>query len=125
MIYKHNFTPHSSPIWNNRCILVEWVERGVWSILHLMDSSGNFFNYNVFTNTFNVKCTKKQFSMVIKAIPQAIGNLVRGMLHYEVAEARMPALYIGELNFKERTCANKMIRENDNDPLPLNCSLYH
>lgn len=83
---------------------------------------GIFFNYNVFTNTFNVKCTKKQFSMVIKAIPQAMGNLVRGMLHYEVVEARMPALYIGELNFKERTCANKIIRgalTSELFPLPL------
>lgn len=59
------------------------MESGVWSILHLMDSSGNFLNYNEFTNTFNVKCTKKQFAMVIKAIPQAMGNLVRGMLPYE------------------------------------------
>lgn len=50
MIYKHNVTPHNSPIWNNTSVLFQrksgccydWTERGVWSILHLMDSSGRF-----------------------------------------------------------------------------------
>lgn len=38
LIFKHNFSPHKSPIWNNRYILFrnkslfyrDWLERGIW-----------------------------------------------------------------------------------------------
>lgn len=44
-------------------------------------------------------------------------TLVRGILSYEVVLPQMPSLYIGELDFKERISANKIIRAN--------FSLYH
>jgi len=62
LIYKHNFTPHMVPIWNNRCILIkrksffygEWMEKGVWSIVHLLDNYGNFLTYDVFIKKYNL-----------------------------------------------------------------------
>ncbi|XP_049904321.1 uncharacterized protein LOC126392755 isoform X1 [Epinephelus moara] len=118
LIYSHNFTPHSVPIWNNRCILSrrkslffdDWVERGILSILHLMDSRGNFLDYDDFVNKFNLKCTKQQHSVVIKAIPQAMVNMVKGMLLCENRIPMMPALFIDDINFIDKKCTNKIIR---------------
>ncbi len=37
----------------------DWVEKGVWSLLHLL---------YVFIDQFNLECTEKQCKVVIKAI---------------------------------------------------------
>lgn len=69
LIYKHNFTPHTVPIWNNRSILIkrksffysEWMEKGVWSIVHLLDNCGDFLTYDVFIRKYSLMCTERQF----------------------------------------------------------------
>lgn len=40
ILYKHNFTPHSTPLWNNRCIIFknkwfykEWMDKNIWCVL--------------------------------------------------------------------------------------------
>lgn len=51
LIYKHNFTPHNTPLWNNRYILSNrkslfldtWMEKGIWSVSQLMNGSGTFY----------------------------------------------------------------------------------
>ncbi len=51
LIFKHNFTPHNTPLWNNRYIISNlkslflgtWMEKGIWAISHLMDNFGNFY----------------------------------------------------------------------------------
>lgn len=52
LIYVHNFSPHSTMIWNNRYILYrnkslfyeEWMNRNIWSIVHLMNSNGDILS---------------------------------------------------------------------------------
>lgn len=49
MIFKHNFRPHNVPLWDNRLILCrkksifmeDWIEKQMWSIVHIIDGSGN------------------------------------------------------------------------------------
>lgn len=87
MLYKHNFTPLE--IWNKRCTLhkksllyKEWVEKRVWTVIHLKDRSGNIFMYTDFKMKFGINCPHKQFSLVVKAIPTVSINRVPGMLQY-------------------------------------------
>ncbi len=86
----HNFTPHNTPIWNNKYILnrnkslfyEDWVNRNSWSVLDLMDESGNMLDYNSFTLKHWSACHPKQFFTVINAIPSGIKMLMRCSLSY-------------------------------------------
>lgn len=75
-----------------------------------MDSRGNFLNFDDFVNKFNMKCTKQQYSVVIKAIPQGMVNRVKGMLLYDNRIPMIPSLFIGDIHFIDRKCTNKIIR---------------
>ena len=130
LIYKHNFTPHTVPIWNNRCILIrrksffykEWMEKGIWSICHLLDNNGDILTYNSFIVKYNLVCTEKQYKVVIKAIPQAMILLTKGMLTYSVIIPQEPSLFIEGETFPDKKCNNKFIRTALNSicfPSPL------
>ncbi len=80
LAHTHNFTPHNTPIWNNKSILnrnkslfyEDWVNRNIWSVLDLMDESGDMLNYNSFTLKHGFACHPKQFFTVINAITSGI-----------------------------------------------------
>ncbi len=67
LAHTHNFTPHNTPIWNNKSILnrnkslfyEDWVHRNIWSVLDLMDESGDMLDYNSFTLKHGFACHPK------------------------------------------------------------------
>lgn len=70
----------------------DWVGKGICSIMHLLDSNGNLLTYDNFIGKYNLVCTNKQYSAVIKAIPHAMIILIQGMLIYSVVIPAMPLL---------------------------------
>lgn len=56
LIYSHNFTPHNTPVWNNRYILLsrkcvcieDWRSKGVWAVAHFLDDFGNVLQHKDF-----------------------------------------------------------------------------
>ena len=48
--------------------------------------------------------------MVIKAIPQAMVNMVKSMFPYDVLVPQMPSLYLDKLDFKDKKFTNKTVR---------------
>lgn len=64
MLFKHNFSPHKVSLWNNllsqrkSLFMEEWWQKGIWSVLHMMDTNGCFWNYNDFCIKFNFNCEK-------------------------------------------------------------------
>uniref|UniRef100_A0A1A7XB67 Reverse transcriptase domain-containing protein n=2 Tax=Iconisemion striatum TaxID=60296 RepID=A0A1A7XB67_9TELE len=130
LIYKHNFTPHNTPIWNNRYILIkkksfyfkDWDDQGIWSILHLMDDNGNLLNFVDFTQKYAITCTIKQYTDVINAIPPAIICSLKGFLLYTHLVPQMPVLMVQDCPFVDKKCNNKFLRTvltNATFPLPL------
>ena len=87
LMYTHNFTPHKTPIWNNRYVLCNgrslylerWMEKNVWSVAHLIDDHGNWLAYENFCLKYDIICTHAQFNKVIKAIPTPVKILVQNI----------------------------------------------
>lgn len=75
------------------------MERGIWYIIHFLDNCGNILTYNTFTEKYNLVCTNWQYNTVIKAIPQAMFILIKGMLTYSVVIPTKPSLVIDGCSF--------------------------
>lgn len=79
MIYKHNFSPHNIPIWNCRYILhnrkslfiQNRLDKGIWSVSHLLDCNGNLLSFEDFCAKFNI-IDKQQYKKVFNAIPKQV-----------------------------------------------------
>lgn len=118
LIYKHNFSPHNTPIWNNRYILIkkkslyfkEWKENGIWSVQHLMDGRGNILDFNDFSHKYNIECSRNDYWAVIKAIPQALICMIKGTLMYIPITPKLLTLSINNQPLLEKKCNNKFLR---------------
>lgn len=130
MLYKHNFSPHKAIIWNNRCILhkrkslfyKDWMEKGVWAVIHLMDEDGNMLSSDNFKTKNNFECSYRQYSVVIKAIPVALRNLIKGILQYSSVIPTPLELFVEKYNFLDENCNNKVLRSlitKEYFPLPV------
>ncbi|KAF7643665.1 hypothetical protein LDENG_00235560, partial [Lucifuga dentata] len=123
LLYNHNFTPHNTPIWNNRYITVKnkslynknWMEKEIWSVIHLVDRSGDLLSYNNFCLKYNLVCNRSEFKSITKAIPKSILNLIKGILTNPTPICpHLPQLLIGGCDFNEIKIPNKTIRNNFN-----------
>ncbi|KAK2829371.1 hypothetical protein Q7C36_017361 [Tachysurus vachellii] len=98
LMFKHNFTPHNTPLWNNRYILSNrkslffgtWMEKGIWAVSHLMDN----FEYN----------------RVIKAIPAPLKTMIQQFVIYSNSQSEMRSLCIEGINLNSKQFTNKFIR---------------
>lgn len=119
LAHTHNFTPHNASIWNNKYILhrnrslcyKNWLNRSIWSVRDLMDEQGNILDYNAFTLKHGFACHPKEFFIVVNAIPSGIKMLMKSSLSYSEVKPVLPALYIGDFQFKSDSCTNKYIRQ--------------
>lgn len=128
MVYSHNFTPHNAPTWNNRCILLkrkslyyeDWVKKVIWSVAHLIDSSGSVFSCPNFKEKYGLQCWKRQYNTVMKVIPLELLVLVNRMLRYDTIIPKPHLLMVNDVEFKNKNCSNKSIRTTTHlHPLPL------
>lgn len=88
-LYFHNFTQHNTPIWNNRCILlnrksifkVEWYSKGVWAVAYWLDENGNLLQYIEFyflkKANKSIYCSLKEYTIIMKAIPISLLMMVK------------------------------------------------
>lgn len=60
MLYKHNLTPHTTPLWNNRYILYrrksifyrDWMDNNIWCVMDLLDVNGELLSYDSSCNKY-------------------------------------------------------------------------
>ena len=98
------------------------MEKGVWAVIHLMDKDGNILNHTNFNLKFKINCSYKQYSIVIKAVPVALFNLIRETLKYSAVTPVLDNLFIGEYDLLDRKCNNKILRSlitKEFFPLPI------
>ena len=118
MLFKHNFSPHDTPLWNCRFIqfrhkslyVQEWQEKGIWSILHLLDDSGHFLSFQTLQNKYNLNCDLKKYQTVLKALPQAFVALAKTSRPLPQTAPRLPTLLVDGKNFIHKTLSNRLIR---------------
>jgi len=121
LMYTHNFTPHQTPIWNNRYVLCnrkslflqDWMDKNIWSVTHFLDEQGNWLTFENFSLKYDLNCTRAQFNKVSKAIPAQIKLLVQNIRSDNI---NLPALHIEGRDFLMET-TNKILRSHMNNIL--------
>lgn len=114
MIFKHNFIPHTILLWNNRVILSRrksifmeaWFEKGIWSIVHLMDDQGNILELKEFNNRYNIECSIEVYKKVPHNIPGAFIQIVKNSLR-TAGTLRLPKIKIDDVDLMNKKCHNK------------------
>lgn len=107
LLFKHSFTPHNTPIWNNRYILIkrkslfisEWFFKGVWAVAHFMDQDGNILQHAKFCEKFKMTCAQKKYKQIEKAIPISLINMMKQDVIYSNAIPTMRQLFINGVEF--------------------------
>uniref|UniRef100_A0A3Q3ASU9 Reverse transcriptase domain-containing protein n=1 Tax=Kryptolebias marmoratus TaxID=37003 RepID=A0A3Q3ASU9_KRYMA len=119
LMYAHNFTPHQTPIWNNRYVLHRnkslyldhWMEKGVWSIRHFLNDNGNWMSYEEFCLLYNLDCSRSQFNTVLNSVPTAVKYLVQN-ISIQSADLQLPALQLYGVNLLDKSNSNKRLRQH-------------
>ncbi len=119
LIYSHNFTPHNTPVWNNRYILLsrksvhieEWRSKGVWAIAHFLDDTGNILQHEDFCVKYYLQCNVKYYERIVKAIPISLRSMVREDIKHSEVSPELRQLCIGGVDFYDFKCTNKVIRD--------------
>ncbi len=127
MIFTHNFTPHSSVLWNNRTILInrksvfkaEWFDKGILFVTDLMDCKGVLLDYTSFVERSNINCTHREYQKICKAIPVALIHLIQNTLTYSDVTPILPNLSIGHHKLVDKNVNNKVATD------AFKSKLYH
>ncbi len=127
MIFTHNFTPHSSVLWNNRTILInrksvfkaEWFDKGILFVTDLMDCKGVLLDYTSFVERSNINCTHREYQKICKAIPVALIHLIQNTLTYSDVTPILPNLSIGHHKLVDKNFNNKVATD------AFKSKLYH
>ncbi len=91
LIFKHNFSPHKSVIWNNKYIKFKnkslfyrnWYNNAIILVRQLFKNNGHFFNYCEFLNYYKIPITAKEFAVVFDAISSGLIQLLSGNISSE------------------------------------------
>ncbi|XP_051811827.1 LINE-1 reverse transcriptase homolog isoform X1 [Acanthochromis polyacanthus] len=85
LIFKHNFSPHKSYIWNNQHIvfknkslyLENWCGNGILLISQLFNESGLLYSYSEFLERYKVPVPPREYAIVFDAIPSGLRMLCK------------------------------------------------
>ncbi|XP_042072942.1 uncharacterized protein LOC121813313 [Haplochromis burtoni] len=85
LIYKHNFSPHSYYIWNNKDVLFKrkslfldsWFRNNIVLVNQLFDSNGTLFSYEEFCLHFNLAINRHDYTKVFGSIPSGVCMLFK------------------------------------------------
>lgn len=77
MLYKHNFSPNNTPIWNCHYITTRnkllynssWMEHNIWSIRHLFNNNGSVMKQHKFISKYNIQISTIYYKRIISVIP--------------------------------------------------------
>ena len=120
LIYRHNFSPHITPLWNCRYVLDKrksiflqnCLDKGVWSVLHLLDCTGYILTFEQFSTKYNIS-DERQYKLVIKAIPQAVLLMASGLCR-NGARSNLPCILINSYTICDSKLTNVGIRNTFN-----------
>ncbi len=115
--YCHNFSPHTSFIWNNGNItvsnkslfLTNWFNRDIHHLIKMFDNSGNLLTYEQFLSTYSFPVQFREFNSVIKAIPVTLRQLVKSHICYNSLSVTNPNLILEGVELTKKKCNNKHI----------------
>ncbi|KAL3973461.1 solute carrier family 38 (sodium-coupled neutral amino acid transporter), member 4 [Sarotherodon galilaeus] len=122
LIYKHNFSPHSYYIWNNKDVLFKrkslfldsWFRNNIVLINQLFDSNGTLFSYEEFCLHFNLAINRHDYTKVFGSIPSGVCMLFKNqpsITSFHRPLASPIQTFVGKICFcKQSKNNNKSIR---------------
>lgn len=120
LIYKHNFSPHKSVIWNNKYITFKnkslfyrnWYNNGIILVRQLFKNNGHLFNYCEFLSYYKIPVAAKEFAVVFDAVPSGLIQLLSGNVSSEAIPIYINNhLSIDGVNIIDKKINNFYIRE--------------
>lgn len=120
LIFKHNFTPHSYIIWNNKDLLYKrkslffdsWFKNGIIFVSQLFNQNGSICNYSEFLVKHGIPIAPKEFAIVADAVPQGVLMLFKGFSFSSLCHPMdLCETFVGKQCFSlSKTKNNKKIR---------------
>lgn len=86
------------------------MEKGIWSMTHLVDSDGCILSYEDFCLKYNLIGNRDIFKSVTKAIPNSFLCLIKEIVKNSTITPHFPKLLVGCCDFSEIKFPNKTIR---------------
>lgn len=77
--------------------------------MYLKDEDSNMLSYDHFKVKIKLDYSYRQYSLVVKAIPVALRNLIKGILQYSSIIPTPLDLFIDEYTFLDDKCNNKVL----------------
>lgn len=119
LLFKHNFTPHNTPVWNNRYIkfgrksvfFEEWKSKGIWAVAHFLDDNGNLLLHREFCEKFRLQCTINIYNRIIRAIPVALRVIVKEDIVNSKVSPELRQLSLEGHDFCNKKCSNRVTRK--------------
>uniref|UniRef100_A0A669EC77 Reverse transcriptase domain-containing protein n=1 Tax=Oreochromis niloticus TaxID=8128 RepID=A0A669EC77_ORENI len=121
LIYKHNFSPHSYYIWNNKDILFKrkslfldsWFRNNIVLVNQLFDLNGTLFSYEEFCLHFNLAINRHDYTKVFGSIPSGVCMLFKNqpnITSFHRPLASPIQTLVGKICFSKQSKNNKSIR---------------
>ncbi len=132
LIFKHNFHPHKSVIWNNKYITFKnkslfyrnWYNNGIILVRQLFKNNGNLFNYCEVLNYYKIPITAKEFAVVFDAIPCGLIQLLSSNISSESIPLYTNQLSINSVKIIDNKCNNLYIKKLCRTTLLRNANLF-
>uniref|UniRef100_A0A8C6M6K1 Reverse transcriptase domain-containing protein n=1 Tax=Nothobranchius furzeri TaxID=105023 RepID=A0A8C6M6K1_NOTFU len=125
LLYVHNYSPHSSIIWNNRYVLCrnrslfyeDWMNRKIWSVVHLMKDNGELLGYDEFCLKYNFSPPKSDFIKLLIALPKEVVFQYRNIIQHQPINPQYGSISIQGIPLTDKKCTNQFIRRCFTDQL--------
>uniref|UniRef100_A0A8C6K9W5 Reverse transcriptase domain-containing protein n=1 Tax=Nothobranchius furzeri TaxID=105023 RepID=A0A8C6K9W5_NOTFU len=118
LMFKHNFSPHNVPLWNNRVILnrgksmfvEEWMTKQIWSVTHIIDENGDILELNRLNEKYNMSCSLELYKKVSQNIPTVLVNTVKNNFS-NMQTPNLHKIKLDGLDLVDGKCNNQFLRK--------------
>ncbi len=88
----------------------DWMEKQIWSIVRIMDGSGNILELDEFNTQYNTDCSIETYKKVTQNIPSALIQLIKNNL-LNITIPRLHKIKIDYVDLVNEKCNNKFLRQ--------------
>ena len=125
LLYVDNYSPHGTIIWNNRYILYrnkslfyeEWMNKNIWSVVHLMKSNGELLSYEQLCSKYKFNPPQYEFTRLLKALPKEFIFQTQNIIEYHPIIPKLGSISIQGISLTDKKCNNHFIRHCLNESM--------
>ena len=89
----------------------DWMEKQIWSVVHIMAASGNILDLEEFNTKYNTDCSIESYRKVTQNIPSALIQSVKNSL-LNITTPRLHKIQIDDVDLVNEKCNNTFLRQH-------------